>query len=136
MIQRRQQWRLATTRTTMATAQRATARRATTTIMIATSEDNDKDGVGATGDDAMGYDDNDDDGGGTTGDEVDNYGKGATGDDKDDKATAQRDATIKSRRQRQRVATIGATTTRTMTTAPARIARRECGRSVGGRRRS
>ena len=56
---------------------------------------------------------------------------------------AQRDATIKSRQRGQRVATlvIGvqrriATTARAMTTAHARIARRECGRSVGGRRRS
>jgi hypothetical protein len=81
----------------MATARRATARQATTTIMIATSEDDYYDGVGTTGDDAMGYDDNDDDGKGATGNEVDNYGKGATGDDEDDKATAQRDATIESR---------------------------------------
>jgi hypothetical protein len=58
-------------------------------------------------------------------------------------ATAQRDATIISRRRWRRVATIvigvqrrRATTTRTMTTASARIARRECGRSVGGRQRS
>jgi len=68
----------------MAPARRATARQATTTMMIATSKDyNDNDGDSATGykvdddgngtmgDGATGYDDNDDDGGGTTGDEVD-----------------------------------------------------------------
>jgi hypothetical protein len=58
-------------------------------------------------------------------------------------ATAQRDALIKSRRWRRWVATIvigvqrqRARMTRMMTTAPARIARWECGRSVGGRQRS
>jgi len=53
-------------------------------------------------------------------------------------ATAQRDATIKSRRRWRRVATIDIgvqrrieTTARTMTTAPTRIARQECGRLSG-----
>ena len=92
----------------MATAQWATARQATTTMMIATSKDDDEDnGNGATGDEV------DDDGDGVTGD-------GATGyDDNNDDglallatklmimakarwavtttATAQRDATIKTR---------------------------------------
>jgi len=65
------------------------ARRVTTTVMIATSEDNDnEDGNGAMGDEvdddgdnvtcdgATGYDDDKDNGGGTMNDKVDNYGEG------------------------------------------------------------
>ncbi len=119
-------------------------------MMIATSEDDndgngamgdevDDDGNGATGDGATGYDDNDNDGGGTTGDEVDDYGEGATGDDNNDddgdgterrnnqiEATAAAGGNIAIGIQRRK-----ATTMRTITTAPARIARRECGRSIG-----
>ncbi len=119
-------------------------------MMIATSKDDDDgdgatgdkvddDGNGATGDGATGYDDNNDDGGGTTGDEVDDYGEGATGNDNDDddgdgterrnsqiEATAAAGGNIVIGVQRQK-----ATTMRTITTAPARIARRECERSVG-----
>ncbi len=119
-------------------------------MMIATSkDDNDGDGAtgdevdndddGATGDGATGYDDNDDDGGGTTGNEVDDYGEGATGDDNDDDDG---DGTERRNNQIEAMAAAGgnivigvqwrkAMTMRMITTAPARIARRECGRSVG-----
>ena len=66
-------------------------------MMIVTSKANDdddgdgamgnevnNDGIGVTGNGAMGYDDNNDDGGGTTGDKVDDYGKGTMGDDDND----------------------------------------------------
>ena len=130
----------------MATARWATAQQATTTMMIATSkDDDDDDGNGATGNEV------DDDGDGVTGNGATGYN------DIDDDglallatkftimakvrwamtttmATAQRDTTIKSRQWQWRVATIVigvqrwiATTTRTMTTAPARIARRALG---------
>ncbi len=119
-------------------------------MMIATSKDDDdgngatgdevdNDGDGATGDGATGYDDNDDDGGGTTGDEVDDYGEGATGNDNDDNdgdSTERRNNQIKATAAAGGNIVIGiqrwkATLMRTITTAPARIARRECGRSVG-----
>ena len=119
-------------------------------MMIVTSEDDDDgdgatgdevddDGDGATGNGAPGYNDNDDNGGGTMGDEVDDYGEGATGDDNDDDNG---DGTERCNNQIEAMGAVGgnivigvqrrkATTMRTITTAPARIARRECGRSVG-----
>jgi hypothetical protein len=71
-------------RTTMATARWATARRATTTMMIATSEDNgDNDGIGATGD------------------EVDDDGDGATGGQRDDQSRRRHTrAAVRGRRRR------------------------------------
>ena len=103
----------------------------------------DNDGACATGNGAMGYNNNDNDGGGMTGDEVDDYGEGTMGDNNDNDNNAQRDATIKSRQRRRWVATIVIgvqrrieTTTRMMTTTPARIALWECGRSIGGCQRS
>jgi len=122
-------------------------------MMIATSEDDDDDdGDGATGNEV------DDDGDCATGDGTTGYNDNATmaaarrvvkarrmttTTMTTTMATAQRDATIKSRRRWRQVATIVIdvqrrieTATRMMKTAPARIARRECGRSVGGRQQS
>jgi hypothetical protein len=56
-----------------------TARRATTTMVNAQSDEVDDDGDGATGDDDV-----DDDGDGATGDDADDDGEGATGNDNDD----------------------------------------------------
>jgi hypothetical protein len=99
-IRQHRRWRLATTTTTMATARWATARQATTTVMIATSKDDDADevdddGDGVMGNGATGYDDIDDDGLALLATKLTIMAKARWATTTTTTATAQRDATIK-----------------------------------------